>query len=352
MANICKTLADLDGDFFISPTTAILVFLAATAVVALAGVRLTNEADRLADRTGLGEAVFGGILLGAATSLSGTVTSVTAALDGLPSLAVSNAVGGITAQTAFLVFADMIYRKVNLEHAAADANNMLMAAMLVLMLSLPLGAAYAPAVTVLGIHPVSILLFAVYLFGARTAVALRHKPMWQPHRTVDTRADDPDEEEANRRPLWVMLITFIALSLLLALSGFAIARSGAVISGQLGISQTVVGALMTAVATSLPELVTTLAAVRRGALQLAVGGIIGGNTFDVLFLSLSDTAYRDGSIYHAMTEADGLMIVGAIVITAILLMGLVMRERRGIGFEGLAILAAYLGLAAIQVVIG
>ena len=52
--------------------------------------------------------------------------------------------------------------------------------------------------------------------------------------------------------------------------------------------------LMTAVATSLPELVTTLAAVRRGAAQLAVGGIIGGNAFDVLFLSASDVAYRDG----------------------------------------------------------
>ena len=75
----------------------------------------------------------------------------------MASLAVSNAVGGIAAQTSFLVIADMIYKRVNLEHAAADANNMLMAAMLVLLMSLPLAANYAPEVALFGIHPVSIL---------------------------------------------------------------------------------------------------------------------------------------------------------------------------------------------------
>ena len=267
----------------------------------------------------------------------------------MASLAVSNAVGGIAAQTAFLVFADLIYKRVNLEHAAADANNMLMAAMLVLLMMLPLAANFAPEIAIFGVHPVSVLLFAVYFFGTRAAIQLRDRPMWNPRQTDDTREDDPDEEEAQIHSLPVMIAIFVGLSLVLAACGYAIAESGAVISTNLGISQTVVGGLLTAVATSLPELVTTLAAVRRGALQLAVGGIIGGNTFDVLFLSLSDIAYREGSIYHAMTQADALMLVGASVITTILLMGLILRERRGIGFEGLSILAAYVGLMAIQV---
>ena len=55
----------------------------------------------VADRTGLGEAVVGGVLLGAATSFSGTIVSLTAALDGRASLAFSNGIGGIAAQTAF-----------------------------------------------------------------------------------------------------------------------------------------------------------------------------------------------------------------------------------------------------------
>ena len=104
---------------------AIGLFAASAVVIAFAGVHMTRLADMIADRTGLGEAVIGGVLLGASTSLSGTVTSVSAAANGLASLAVSNAIGGICAQTVFLVVADLSYRKVNLEHAAADEKNML-----------------------------------------------------------------------------------------------------------------------------------------------------------------------------------------------------------------------------------
>jgi len=86
--------------------------------------------------------------------------------------------------------------------------------------------------------------------------------------------------------------------------------------------------------------------VRQGALTLAVGGIIGGNTFDVLFIAFSDIAYRDGSIYHAISSEPRFVISLTIVLTSVLLLGLLRRERRGvgnIGFEGVLVLAFYLG---------
>jgi cation:H+ antiporter len=90
--------------------------------------------------------------------------------------------------------------------------------------------------------------------------------------------------------------------------------------------------------------------VRRGALQLALGGIIGGNTFDVLVLSAADVAYRDGSLYHAVGMADLFWLVIGLTMTTVLLLGLVVRERRGIagiGFESVGILGLYgLALAA------
>jgi len=113
----------------------------------------------------------------------------------------------------------------------------------------------------------------------------------------------------------------------------------------------VVTALMTAVVTSLPELVTTLAAVRRGALQLAVGGIIGGNTFDVLFLTLSDIGYREGSLYHAIGLADLFWVIVGLSMTAVLLLGLIRRERSGpanIGWESVVMLLIYGGAIGYQ----
>ncbi len=92
--------------------------------------------DQLADRTGLGEATAGAVLLGAATSLSGSVLSVTAAYRGHPELAASNALGGIAVQTFFLAIADMVYRRANLEHAAASAPNMMQNGLLIRLLAI------------------------------------------------------------------------------------------------------------------------------------------------------------------------------------------------------------------------
>ena len=123
---------------------AVAVFAAAALTILFVGTRLAGLADVLADRTGLGEAVAGALLLGATTSASGTITSITAAASGNVDLAYSNALGGIAAQTAFLAVADCIYRRANLEHAAADASNLTQATMLVILLCVPLLAAALP----------------------------------------------------------------------------------------------------------------------------------------------------------------------------------------------------------------
>lgn len=273
------------------------LFFAATVVVAIAGVSLTEKADRLADQTGMGEAIAGAVLLGIATSLSGSVVSITAAADGHASLAFSNAVGGIAAQTAFLAIADLFYRRANLEHASADPANLFQIGLLTLMLGLPLAAYAGPAISIFGLHPVTVILPAVYLFGVRIGAHVRDAPMWKPVSTAQTRPETPDEGRVSVAALFPLALRFTALAAVLALAGWVISKCGVQISTRLGISATAVGALMTAVATSLPELITTLAAVRRGALQLAVGGIIGGNSFDVLFLSAADASYRNGSLY-------------------------------------------------------
>lgn len=319
-------------------------FAAAALVIAVGGVVMTGLADRIADRTGLGEAIIGGALLGASTSLSGTVTSVSAAFAEHPSLAVSNGIGGIAVQTVFLAVADIGYRRANLEHAAASATNLTQASLLVVMLSLVLIAVYLPAFALAGVHPISLVLLIAYGFGLYLAAGIKDSPMWVPFRTADTRRD-VQEARSMRGPATAgLFLRFLALALTVGFAGWVIAETGVVIAARTGLSQTVVGALMTATATSLPELVTTVAAVRRGALQLAVGGIIGGNTFDVLFLVLSDVAYRPGSVYHAADARYLFWVALALLMTGVLLLGLLKRERHGfanIGFESALLVAIY-----------
>ncbi len=323
-----------------------VLFALAAAAIGLAGTRLSGVCDRLADRTGFGEAFTGAVLLGAATSLPGITASVTAALDGLPSLALANAIGGIAIQTAFLAIADITYRKANLEHAAASVPNMMQASLLLVLLAMILCAMLAPAVHWVGIHPITPALLVVYLFGLHMVYHAREEPMWWPKVTYQTRVDQPDEPQGGGRPLHRLWLEFVVTAVIVIIAGIVVTRAGETIAAQTGLNETVVGVLLIAVATSLPELVTSVAAVRRGALTLAVGGVIGGNAFDTLFAAVADVAYRPGSLYHDATEREMLLIALSLLMTAVLLLGLLRRQRlgiAGIGFESFSVLVLYVG---------
>ena len=326
----------------------IAIFIGAGAIIVVAGSKLAFVADRIADQTGLGEAITGAVLLGAATSLPGVITSTVTAAQGYPSLAYSNAIGGIAAQTLFLIFADIAHRRANLEHAAASLVNIVNATLLIVLLALMLGAASGPDLAAFGIHPVSLLCFVVYGFGLRFAQNAHNEPMWLATETSDTRADIPDED-SQRTPLSRTVAIFVVCLLAVAAGGYAVAQTGTGFVSSLGVSESLVGTLMTSTVTSLPELVTTIAAVRAGSLQLAVGGILGGNAFDTLFASFADIAYRDGSIYSAISGSDIFLTAMVTAMTGVLILGLLRREKRGlggIGFEGWSVGALYVTAVA------
>lgn len=327
--------------------TIIGVFVLSGLVIAVVGTWLTRLADDIADQTGIGEAMTGAILLGATTSLGGSVTSISTAYEGLTDLAISNAIGGIAAQTAFLAVADICYRRANLEHAAASLENLLQGTLLIALLSIPLFAWAVPDQTLFGVSLFSPVIVLFYVFANRLIVEAKHHPMWSPRVTEETQ-----REHQGRTPPGTstrkLLAYFAVAAGLSGGTGYLLGQSGAALSIETGISQTAVGGVMTSVMTSMPELVVSIAAVRRGALNLAVGGIIGGNAFDVMFLVLSDVAYLQGSIYQAMQPIHILALSASILMSAILLMGLLKRDRTGpgrIGFESSLILVIYAATA-------
>lgn len=329
-------------------------FAAAAAVVAGAGTWLVRAADRLADLTGIGEALVGAVLLGAVTSLAGVVTSLAAAAQGHPTLAVSNAVGGIAVQTLFLAVADFFHRKANLEHAAASLPNMVSSALLLTLLVLLLVGAVSPEVTLGGVHPVSSLVILGYVGGVMVARRSSDRPMWKPTQTVHTVEDEPDEE-SHRHSLARVTAVLVASGVAVAAAGWLISVTGAEIAERTPLSESFVGSLFTAVATSLPELVVSIQAVRRGALTLAVGNIVGGNSFEVLVVAVADFVYLDGSILHATGGGQAFLIGLTALLMGVLLLGLLHRQQHGpgrIGWESAAILALFAAGYAVLYLMG
>lgn len=179
--------------------------------------------------------------------------------------------------------------------------------------------------------------------GTRMARSAREHPMWKPSVTEETREDVPEDAGSlpGLRRLWVEFALVLAA---MGAAGWMLEPAAVNIAAGTGLGQSVVGVLFTATSTSIPELVTSIAAVRRGALTLAVGGIIGGNAFDTLFTATSDIAYRDGSIYHAMPASSTMWVALTLVMTAVLMLGLIRRQEQGpggIGFESAAIVVLY-----------
>jgi cation:H+ antiporter len=336
-----------------SLTGSIAVFIGAATVITLCGIRLTDCADRLADKTGWGEALMGGLFLAGVTSVPDFAATLTAAADDYPELAMGNILGSMAANLAFLALGDLTYRRANLEHAAASSGNLIQAGLFIVLLTIPLLAMLTPTTAVLGVHPATPILLVAYLFGYNLVRQDLDSPMWRPRHTEQTVIDEPEGGRSSDQTLFSLWFQFLLMAALTGIAGWQLMSAAEFLVERTPLSQSVVGTLLTAVFTSLPELVTTLAAIRYGALTLAVGNILGTNCFNILVIAGADFAYRGGSIYHAVTSQQLVWSVIAILLTGVLLLGMLRRERygiAGIGFESFLVLVVYLG-AAIGVVL-
>lgn len=336
---------------FSSLIPSIIAFGIAALVIVVAGSRLARLADTLADRTGLGEALFGVLLLAGVTSLPDFAATLSAAVDARPDLAMSNVMGSMAVNLAFLGVADIVYRKANLEHASASPVNLMLAGLLIVLLTLPLLAIFTPTVTQWSVHPITPVIVIAYVFGLHLVQRTSERPMWFPRLTHQTVSDEPEKHQRGHSAnVW---LGFIGMAVVTGMAGWILMEAAKGIADHTGLSDTVVGGLLTALATSTPELVTTIAAIRIGALTLAVSNIFGTNCFNMLVVAAADTGYVQGSIYHDMAPVQMMWGLVSILMTAILLLGLVRRQTYGIGrigFESALILGVY-AIALIIVVV-
>lgn len=323
---------------------AVPLFLLATAVVAVVAPRLEAVADQLAARTGLGRSIAGAVLLGASTSLPGIVVTVSATLRGDVALAAANAVGGVVAQTTFLAVADVAYRRGSLTRDALSPRNLSQLAVLFGLLAVPLIAVTGyPEVTVLGrVHPASIALVAGYVVG-----------LWVARRQSASvgggdGASNPDDAggQQSLRSLWLRYAGHVGA---IGVAGYVISTEVGPIASALGLSSVAAGALLTAAATSSPELVTALTAARRGRPQLAVGDIVGGNSFDMLFLAFADLALGS-SLYASLGSAFSLLIGVAVLLNTLVLLSFVRdRDERRVSPHSVAMITLYVAVAVLLV---
>ena len=333
----------------LSPAVNALLFLIAAVAIWLAGTRLERDADVISRRTGLGQAFTGMLLLAAATSLPEVATTVTAVvIVGNPTLAVHNLLGGVALQTVVLAIADRFKgRGGALTYFSPRFVLLIEGVGLVFLLQLTTAGLMARGLPTLA----SISAWAVALLVAYVAVMLlvyRHRgqPRWTPTRADDVPSETSDAgtepDSGDDRSAKAAASSFAGMSLVVLAGGWLATQTTDALARQTGVGSAFLGATLLAAATSLPELSTTISAVRGGRYTAAISNVFGSNAFDVTLLAL----YRQGTVLaHAENTVVFVAAVGSIM-TCIYLWGLLERENRstlGMGWDSLAAVVTYVG---------
>lgn len=329
------------------------LFVAASVAIWLAGTRLERAADVIARRTGLGHAFTGMLLLAAATSLPEVATTVTAVvlLDN-PSLAVYNLVGGVALQTAILIIADAAKRGTGALTFAAPRFVLLLQGLgLIFLLQIVVAGITAGGTpTVSFVSAWLVLLFVAYVAVMYLVYRYRKQSRWTPTGVDDAAgatdddagaADDEEPTSLARTWLYVALLSLVVLG-----GGWLATETADAMAERSGLSPEFLGATLLAVATSLPEVSTTVSAARNGRYTVAMSNVFGSNAFDVTLLVLAEVLYFGGSIFERVdTSVIFVATIGSLM-TCIYLWGMMEREDRtvfGVGWDSAAAAVVYLG---------
>jgi cation:H+ antiporter len=325
------------------------IFLAAAVIVWFAGARLARYADEIANRTGIGRAVVGVILLGAVTSLPEISTTSVASLTGNSDMAVNNLIGSASFQLVVLAICDLLVGRGALTSMVPGPRVILNALVsMVLLVLVVIGAMVGdwPAVGHVGLFP--LLLAGTYvlcIWQLSRAVAAAG---WEPTGGQELERPPPERPgHSNWKLVWLTAISaaaILASGTILTLSAEAIAESS-------GSSTGIIGLTLLAAATSLPEFSTAIAAVKLGRAELAIGDILGGNMFNTVLILQCDALDGGGLVLGEVQRSSMAAALIAVLLTSFYLIGLVERRDKVVfrmGYDSIAVLVAYAaGMAAI-----
>lgn len=354
-------------------------------LVVLAGNRLTGYGDTLAVHTKLGHGLVGGILIAGVTSLPELASSITAALMDAPDIAFGNVYGSNAFNLMILAIVDLIQGKGSLLQIVRESH-ILTAMFGILLTGFSVLSIWMTPYGILEItlgwfSSNSLILLLLYLFSAFIMVRYEDK--------TRTRLDDKNKETARYKLLSEMEVSdddqtdsrksttmddiraaeeeteevemrspilpknslkraitgFVFAAAVIVAAGIMLSVNADLIARNTGLGQTFVGTMLVAGATSLPELVAAIAAIRIGAYDMAVGNVLGSNIFNILILVVTDIAYTGGSVYHVVSTQHLITAMTAIILSSIAVIGLFYRSKRTIlmlGWDSVAILTGYL----------
>ena len=301
-----------------------LQLLLCLSIIGFAGYFLSRFGDIIAEKSGVSASWIGLILLSTATSLPELVTGISAVtVADAPNIAVGDVLGSTVFNLAILVMLDALYRRETLYSRAAQGHilSAALGAILIAFAGFSLlldQAGMSPAFGHVGMYSPFILL--VYLVAMRAVYSYERRTLNEFVETAAERYPDATLRGAIKG--------YAQAALAVVLAGSWLPFLAKDIADMMGWGQSFVGTLLVAAVTSAPEAAVTIAALRLGALDMAIANLLGSNLFDIIILAVDDLLYVKGPLLAQVDASHALTAFTAVMMSALVIVGLVFRPQR------------------------
>lgn len=296
-------------------------FIICAAIIFFAGRKLSFYGDQIAEKTGLGKAWIGLILMASITSLPELMVGISSsAIVGSADLAVGDILGSCCFNLAILGVLDLfVPHHQRLFFVASSSRHILSAALGMILISLAgLGLFLSPEIVLIPeIGIMSLAFLVIYFFAVR--VIFRFDNML---RTSEAGTEQRPKAPASLRQLVMWYSVFALITIIAALF---IPHFAEKIAIQTGLGNSFVGTIFIAASTSLPEIAVSVAAVRFGSVDLAIANLFGSNIFNILILAIDDFFYTRGILLKDASEGHIVSAFSCLIMNALAIAGFTYR---------------------------
>jgi cation:H+ antiporter len=319
-------------------TLSISGFLICAGIIFFAGKRLYYFGDMLSDLTGLGKAWIGLILMSGVTSLPELMVGISsAAIVKSADLAVGDIFGSCAFNLGILSLMDIFTPRGKPLFSSVSKSHILAAAFGLILVALAgLGLFFDEDIVLIPSIGMTSMTFAIIYFVSIRTIYRYQKNYPAPGADIPAGQTNLTLRQVVRR---YVFFAFIIVVVALALPYF-----GERIADATGLEKSFVGTLFLAGSTSLPEIAISIAAVRMGSTDMAVGNLLGSNIFNIFILFLDDIFYLQGHLLKDASDANLVSVFFVILMAATAIIGFIFpsKEKRiFMAWDTLAIFLLY-----------
>ena len=300
-----------------------LLFFACAIIIILVGIKLTHYGDIIAEKSGLGRLWIGAALIPLATSLPEIASSSSAALINAPDLAIGNIFGSIMFNLLIIAVIDFahgpgpLFKEVNIGQILTAILGIFLFAIASLSMLIK------SSTLIFGVGIDSLFIFIIYFLGM--LLIFRYSKKNRPKDIMEN-----PEENYSAYSLIQTNIKFIVAGIIIVFTAMELAKIANHLAEITGWGSTFMGTIMLAIITSLPELVTSIAAIKIKAYDLALGIILGANIINMTIPFFSDVFYSGAPILSVVSSQFIISALIAIILTSIAIASVVYKPRKAI----------------------